>query len=221
MNSLHTYNSLGHRLHRTSIGNLPGVTTVLGKTKDDSFLIRWKEKVGDEEASRISSEAIDRGNTLHAYIEGYLRNKDEVLKDSKVASNKPHLERMVGIIKPYLDTITPMFIEQATYHEMGFAGSPDCIGIKDGKLMVFDWKNSLKPKKEEYVADYLLQAAAYSLSANYYLGTNITECKVVVAAIKGKKGVVLQEFGVSSLELPLVQNAFKKRLAKYQEMFPA
>ena len=37
------------------IAKLPSVTTVLGQTKDMSGLAKWRKKVGDAEADRISN----------------------------------------------------------------------------------------------------------------------------------------------------------------------
>lgn len=213
-------NEFGHRLHKTPLGLLPGVTTVLSNTADKGFLLKWREKVGDEEADLIMAKAVDRGNNLHAYIENFFAGKVEV-PTTEYPDNQVYLNQMVAVIKPYIERIEPLHIETPTYHPLGFGGSPDCIGLLDGKIMVFDWKNSLKPKIESYITDYYLQTAAYALSASYTLGVEPTETRIAIAAINGTKGVILQEFTINDVELPLVQNAFKRRLATYQARFPS
>ena len=219
MNALHSYNEFNHRLHRTPLGLLPGVTTVLSNTADKGFVDRWRAKVGAEAADLILAMAIDRGNNLHAYIESYFEGS-KIIQQCKYPENRVHLDRMIAVIKPYIEKIEPLHIETPTWHSLGFGGSPDCVGLLDGKVTIFDWKNSLKPKKEDYVADYYLQTAAYSLSVEYTLGIKPVQTRIAVAAIKGD-GVILQEFKIDEHELEMVQNAFVRRLQKYQARFPS
>ena len=47
---------------------LPSVTTILAKTKDQSYLTRWKNKVGHEEAERIKNYSGKRGTSIHKFI---------------------------------------------------------------------------------------------------------------------------------------------------------
>ena len=58
------YDIAGHRL--------PSVTTILDKTKDKSFLTRWKAKVGEEEAERIKNHSSRRGTAMHKFIESFV-----------------------------------------------------------------------------------------------------------------------------------------------------
>lgn len=220
MNALHFQNEFDHRLHRTPLGLLPGVTTVLSNTADKGFVDRWRAKVGAEAADLILAMSIDRGNNLHAYIESYFEGK-EFIPQITYPDNEAHLERMVAVIKPYIEAIEPLHIEIPTWHSLGFGGSPDCVGLIDGKVTIFDWKNSLKPKKEAYIADYYLQTAAYSLSVEYTLGVRPIQTRIAVAAIHGTDGVILQEFKIDEHELEMVQNAFIRRLQKYQARFPS
>ncbi len=45
---------------------VPSVTTVLGKTSDKSESIqKWRKKVGDEEADRITKQSTDIGSMVH------------------------------------------------------------------------------------------------------------------------------------------------------------
>ena len=57
-------------------GKFPSITTVLGKTKDMSKLIEWKQRVGEEEAERISKQATTHGTKFHKECERYLLNED-------------------------------------------------------------------------------------------------------------------------------------------------
>ena len=55
------------RTYFTPDGNYSSITTILGKTSNNAWLQAWKDKVGEEEAARISKEATDRGTLVHEY----------------------------------------------------------------------------------------------------------------------------------------------------------
>ena len=53
------------------LGLFPSITTVLGETSDKSGLEDWRNKVGHEEADRISKLSMNRGTIMHRLIELY------------------------------------------------------------------------------------------------------------------------------------------------------
>jgi len=58
------------RLYLTPDGeSLPSVTSVLNKTKDRSFLKKWREKVGEKKAEKIIRDSTQIGTALHLYID--------------------------------------------------------------------------------------------------------------------------------------------------------
>ena len=55
----------GKRYYVTPSGNkLPSVTTVIGAQKKEEIL-KWRKKVGEEAANKISRQASSRGTNLH------------------------------------------------------------------------------------------------------------------------------------------------------------
>jgi len=57
-----------------STERLPSVTTVLGETQEQSkrdSLQRWRQRVGVEEAKKITQQAATRGTSMHMYLEKY------------------------------------------------------------------------------------------------------------------------------------------------------
>ena len=62
----------GSRIYDVAGYRLPSVTTILGKTKDQSFLKEWKAKVGEQEAERIKNLSSVRGTAMHKYLESYI-----------------------------------------------------------------------------------------------------------------------------------------------------
>jgi genome maintenance exonuclease 1 len=51
------------------------------------------------------------------------------------------------------------------------AGQVDCIAEFDGQLSIIDFKTSRKPKKEEWITSYFIQASFYA--AAFYERTGI------------------------------------------------
>ena len=64
------------RLYLTPDGEaLPSVTTVLGKTKDKTFLKKWRQKVGEKKAEEIIKNSSQIGTALHLYIERFVNGE--------------------------------------------------------------------------------------------------------------------------------------------------
>ena len=66
------------RTYHTPDGSYPSITTILGKTANNVWLQAWKDKVGEEEAARISKEATDRGTLIHEYAEKHFNNVSQL-----------------------------------------------------------------------------------------------------------------------------------------------
>ena len=58
----------GTRIYDIGGYKLPSVTTILAKTKDQSYLTGWKNKVGHEEAERIKNLSSKRGTSMHKFL---------------------------------------------------------------------------------------------------------------------------------------------------------
>ena len=63
----------GARTYDVHGARLPSVTTILAKTKEQSYLTRWKNKVGHEEAERIKNYSSKRGTAMHKFIEKHIQ----------------------------------------------------------------------------------------------------------------------------------------------------
>ena len=141
--------------------HLESVTTYLGRLMDKDFLKKWKKKVGEAEADRISNSATARGSKLHSAVEAYLLNDDSyktLLSDHKLT------KALFLKVKPTLDRMNNIrLLESPLYSdEMKLAGTPDCIAEYDGVLSTIDFKTSTRDKKDEWITGYKLQAAIYS-----------------------------------------------------------
>ena len=63
----------GSRTYSVAGMNLPSVTTILAKTKNQEYLTRWRKKVGHEEAERIFNLSSKRGTAMHKFLENHIK----------------------------------------------------------------------------------------------------------------------------------------------------
>ena len=144
----------GSRHYSLNGSNLPSVTTILSATKseeDKAAILAWKQRVGNVEAERIKKEASARGSSMHSYIEQFLYGKlnQELLEDNN--KSKKMAEEIIdnGLKNKLLE----IWGSEATIYYPGkYAGTADCIGVYEGKESILDFKQSNKPKKEEYLS---------------------------------------------------------------------
>lgn len=154
---------------------LPSVTTVIGAKKKEAIL-KWRQKVGEEVANKISKQATSRGTNLHSICEDYLNNKS-------IRGVMPDALEMFRSIKPILNRINNIhYQEQALWStKIGMAGRVDCIGEFDGKLSVIDFKTSKRIKTKEDIADYFAQCTAYAMMYEEMIGSSIDQLVVIMA----------------------------------------
>ena len=144
-----------------SVIEYESMTTALGKRPEKiQALKEWRQRVGEQEAQKISTQASRTGTNVHQIAEDYLNNNEDYIKDKM-----PIEVDMFNKLKPALDeSIDEVYgIEMSLYsNKFKLAGRTDCIAKWNGKLSVIDFKTSTKPKKEEWIEDYRLQCAGYS-----------------------------------------------------------
>ena len=138
----------------------PSVTTVLSILNEE-FIQRWRARVGEEEANKVSHRASTRGTAVHDCIEKYLDNNEDYAKEYL-----PNIIDNFNAIKPVLDErIGTIYLQEAALYSehLGLAGRVDCVGEFDGVLSIIDFKTSKKIKKKEWITNYFIQEAAYAI----------------------------------------------------------
>ena len=178
------------RTYLTPIGSrYPSITTVLGILSEESIR-KWRERVGAEEANRISRKASSRGTKLHLVAEKYIDN-DSTYLDKQM----PHVIELFNSIKPILDSrVDNVYAQEIALYSDHFkiAGRADCIAELDGELMIIDYKTSSKPKEKDWISSYFIQAAFYA--AAYFEATNIPIKKsAIIIAVEGSEPQVFIE----------------------------
>jgi genome maintenance exonuclease 1 len=151
------------RKYKLPNGDLvPSITTVLSHFKRKSIQ-EWRNRVGHEEANKVSYRASYRGTKVHSLLEKYLENKpfNEIITESTM----PDIKQSFLTMRPAVNRIDNIhFIECGLYSErLKLAGRTDVIAEFDGTLSVIDFKTSAKEKKEEWIQDYFIQSTAYAI----------------------------------------------------------
>jgi len=132
-------------------------------------ILEWRKKVGEAEANKISQQASVRGTAVHKLAEDYLNN-DPNWKEGAMPTNLFSFEDIKKIMDKRLDNIWMQ--EVFLYSDrLKTAGQVDCIAEFDGQLSIIDFKTSRKPKKEEWITSYFIQASFYA--AAFYERTGI------------------------------------------------
>ena len=158
---------------------LPSVTTFLSHFKGDSIQ-KWRKKVGEEEANRISTRASRRGTKFHSLMESYISNQE--VFSSTTTDVMPDMKLAFRNMLPTLDRLDNVhYLETMLYSEtLGLAGQVDCIAEFDGVPSIIDFKTSLRLKKEEWILNYFEQCTCYSLMYEEMTGI---QCKQIVVLI--------------------------------------
>ena len=171
------------RLYETPEGDkVPSVTTVLGYRNRESIQ-KWRERVGEEEANRISRQAAGRGTKVHYLAEDYINNK-EILTEGEM----PHVVQMWNSLKKSIDGhIDNVRAQEVPLYskKLRLAGRVDCIAEHDGELAIIDFKTSSKIKKRENISNYFMQAAAYACMYAERTGEKINKL-VVLMTVEGE-----------------------------------
>jgi ATP-dependent exoDNAse (exonuclease V) beta subunit len=161
---------------------LPSVTTILNATRSAEQwerLANWKQRVGAEEAQRISSTASRRGTGTHRQIQRYLRGEGVQCSETV----KPYWQSVEPILQK-IDTVR--LVEGTVFHyELGYAGQVDCVASYQGIPCVCEWKTADRPKESvDRLYDYPLQLAAYWGAVNQFYqdhDLNLAHALLVVA----------------------------------------
>lgn len=146
------------RLYETPAGKrYPSVTAILGKMMDKSALEAWRKRVGEEEATRISTRAATRGTNVHTMCENYVLGNDI---DMSMPSNMVMFNQIKTVLNEKVDMIRATECTLFSDH-LKVAGTCDLIADYDGRLSIIDYKTSAKLKRKDWIESYFLQASLY------------------------------------------------------------
>lgn len=199
------------RVYLTPDGEkLPSVTTILGATKDMTALNEWKKRVGEQKAQQIVTEASGVGTAMHANLERFI-----VGLQRQPGNNPVHVQANAMadvIIEQGLSGVNEVWaMEQSLYYPGLYSGTTDLVAVYKDNPSVCDYKQTNKPKKEEWVDDYKIQLVAYILAHNEVYKTDIREGHVFMCS----RAFEYQQFDLLPQDFNKYQDLWLNKVEEY------
>jgi len=198
------------------VGNekLPSVTTILAATESDEkreAIAKWKARVGEVEADRVKNTAATRGTAMHSYLEHHIAGQGLLdLTEQGVEAQK--MAQMI-VDKGFGDLNEIWGSECVLYYPDLYAGQTDLCGIYQERESIIDFKQSNKPKREEYIGDYYLQLAAYATAHDQIYGTNIEQGVILICT----PDLFFQKFVINGARFRQVKWEWLNRVNQFYE----
>ena len=160
---------------------MPSITSVISWRNRDKFK-KWRARVGETVANKITRKATHRGTDAHTLIEEYLNNS-ETFSDVL-----PLSQFLFKQAKPTLNKIDNILCQETALYstQLGIAGSVDCIAEYEGELAVIDFKTSAKPKPRAWIEDYFVQCAAYACMLYEMKGIMVKKFVIIMTCEDGE-----------------------------------
>ena len=202
----------GQRHYILNKEKLPSVTTILSATQSAEkreSLAKWRERVGEETATRIVDSAGARGTAMHKILEKYVLGEGYL--DETTVGKQAH-NMALQVIQSGLSNLTEYYGTECTLYYPGlYAGQTDLVAIHKGEDAIIDFKQTNKPKRREWIEDYCLQLAAYAMAHNFIYKTKITKGVVMMCS----KDNYYQEFVIEGAEFQKYKHNFLRRVDEY------
>ena len=159
---------------------LVSITSVTSHFNKEIF-VKWRKRVGEEEANRITKKATSRGTDMHTLVEHHLKNED-------LPKVQPISDFLFKISRSTLNNINNIHaLESSLYSkELGIAGTVDCIAEYEGELAIIDFKTSAKPKPEDWIEHYFVQCMAYGCMLYEMTGIMVKKLVIIMACENGE-----------------------------------
>ena len=192
---------------------LPSVTTILSATMPEEkrrSLDAWKLRVGATEAQKVVTTAANRGTALHTILEHFITGQGYL--DLTDTGRNAHNMAQTVFEKGLKDKVSEYYATEATlFYPDLYAGATDMVAIHNGQDSIIDFKQSNKPKRDEWITDYYLQGAAYATAHDYVYSTNIEQIVVLICTPDN----FFQRFIVNGDRFRNYKSEWLKRVDKY------
>ena len=160
----------------------PSVTTVLSADPSSKKgLDAWRKRVGEEEANKVSTRALSKGNDVHLMIEDHILGRPQ----QKMMPNVVFLFKgLQSVADKHIDNVR-MVEGQMFSHHLQVAGTVDLIAEFDGRLSVIDWKTASREKSKKYIKNYFKQESAYAVMFEERTGIPVDQLVTIIAHPEG------------------------------------
>jgi len=203
----------GPRTYNVGDKKIPSVTTILSATQSKEkreALDRWREREGYQEAARITQQAAVRGTEMHYVLEQYINGVGYLNLSQEGAQARMMAHEIILNLEP-LKIVWGNEVNLS--YEDKWAGSTDLVGLYEGKPTIIDFKQSNKPKREEWIQDYYYQIAAYSLAHKKNYGP--IEQGLIAICTKDK---LFQGFKMDAEKLKEFEDKWFERVEQYYKL---
>lgn len=221
----------------------PSFSTIDSFTSDKSSIEAWRQRIGVEKADAIVELSSRRGDFLHDWMELSCIHKVYTLEELQELLPQKFSEyenqqavrgaqqmfnkMMKGGVQGYVDEV--IMSEVMMYTSLnnksgdgiyGFTMKFDMLAKdKHGEVVLIDWKNSRKPKRDEYVENYKMQIAAYWHGIEKELGYKIDTAKIIVVNEQNWK---IQVYQLRRMQMEFWLDKFYTKLKMFfEEVLPA
>jgi len=194
---------------------LPSVTTIISATKtekDKEGLRAWRDRVGEETAEAIKNQAASVGTAMHKFLECHIQGVgyDDMTNIGVIGKRMAKLiiENGLPSMDEYWGTEVPL------YYPTFYGGTADCTGVWRDQPAIIDFKQTNKPKKDEWIEDYFIQLAAYIMAHDALYKTKMEAGVILMAS----RGMNLQMFTINGQRLDDYKYKWLKRCEKYYNL---
>ena len=203
----------GSRHYSVNEERLPSVTTILKATESEekrAKLAEWKNRVGHKQAAIIAREASSRGSSMHDYLEKFLLGKLNLDLLGDITKERTMADQIIE--NGLRDKLNEIWGCEATLYYPGkYAGAVDCVGVYENRETIIDFKQSNKPKKDEWISEYYMQVSAYALAHDTVHGSNISQAVILLCT----KDNMFQRFLIDGERLKDYQRKFLKKVEQF------
>ena len=167
----------------------PSITTVLGHFNKKA-IYEWRQRVGEKEANRISTQASRRGTKVHQMCEDFINN--ELDEKKFMPSDKETFNSIKNILA---NNINNIHCQEATLYSdyLQVAGRVDCVAEWEGKLSVIDFKTSRRLKKREHIHNYFQQGSAYCVMYEERTKVPVSQVVIVMTVDSEKPQIFIEK----------------------------
>ena len=228
----------GERHYRTDKEEkaYPSVTTILGKVASDKSkkaLLNWQLKNPNGAAA-----AAKRGSAVHQACEDYIRGKEITIEEEYQpfwTGISQHLDKFDEFIWSEMP-LRPAWkfctgedgISRVWSHKYEYCGCPDLVGIRNGTVIIADFKTSNQPYSRYYPKGKddrsrftgwnkfnkcAMQLAAYAQALDETLGIRV-ECGQIIVSTPE----IDQSFMLTTEELERYKTKWLQKIRRYQEL---
>lgn len=212
--------SSGIRLYATPDGlKLPSVTTIISATKDMSGIDAWRKWVGESAAAEILKDAGNLGNIMHPYLDNYLMGITVHQKNNYIHILARRMAQ--NIIDNGLSLLDGFYGTEISLYRKGlYAGTADLVASYDKEMVICDYKNSRKIKKDAHLEDYKIQLVAYSTAHDEMYGTNIKKGIIMMSARPDEttKFIDYKNIILEGLQFQLYKDKWLHRIDDYYKL---